>query len=84
MSVEGVIDAVEALPEPSTLSVSYPANCAECTIGVSTVDAVVRCTGATLELIFSRAGSPRELLEAFSEVRAAFRFTQDESLAALL
>ncbi len=84
VSVEAVIDAVEALPEPSTLSVNYPANCAECVIGVSTIDAVVRCTGATLELVFPRAGSPRELLEAFGAVRAAFRFTEDEALAALL
>jgi hypothetical protein len=84
VSVEAVIDAVESLPDPATLSVSYPANCSECTLRVPCVDAVVRCTGATLELVFPRAGSPRELVEAFGEVRAAFRFTQSESLAGLL
>ena len=84
VSVEAVIDAVEALPEPARLGVAYPADCAECTLRVPEVDASVRCTGATLELVFPRAGSPRELIEAFGEVRAAFRFTQDESLAGLL
>lgn len=84
VAVEDVIDAVEALPEPQTMSVRYPANCAECTLAVPGVDAEVRCTGATLELGFPRAGSPRELLEAFGEVRSAFRFTNDEALVALL
>ncbi len=84
VSVEAVIDAVESLPEPATLGVDYPANCSECTLSVPGVEATVRCTGATLELVFPRAGSPRELIEAFGEVRAAFRFTQDESLSGLL
>lgn len=82
--VEAVIDAVEALPEPAHLTVAYPADCSECTLRVPEVEATVRCTGATLELVFPRAGSPRELIEAFGEVRAAFRFTQDEALAGLL
>ena len=84
VSVEAVIDAVEALPGPARLDVAYPADCTECTLGVSGVDATVRCTGATLELVFPRAGSPRELIEAFGEVRTAFRFTQDASLSGLL
>jgi hypothetical protein len=82
--VEDVVDAVEALAVPVSMSVSYPASCAECTIAVEGVDAVVRCTGATLELVFPRAGSPRELLEAFGRVRSAFRFTGDAALVALL
>lgn len=84
VSVEAVIDAVESLPDPATLSVSYPASCAECTLSVPGVDATVRCTGAALELAFPRAGSPRELIEAFGEVRAAFRFTQNGALAGLI
>lgn len=84
VSVEAVIDAVEALPGPARLGVMYPADCTECTLSVPEVEATVRCTGATLELVFPRAGSPRELIEAFGEVRAAFRFTQDASLAGLL
>jgi hypothetical protein len=84
VAVEAVIDAVEALPDSSAMTVSYPANAAECTLLVTGVDATVRCTGATLELIFPRAGSPRELIEAFGRVRSAFRFTQDAALAGLL
>jgi hypothetical protein len=84
VAVEAVIDAVEALPATSNLTVHYPASCAECTLGVPDVDATVRCTGATLEMIFPQAGSPRELLEAFSRVREAFRLTQDAALAGLL
>lgn len=84
VSVEAVIDAVEGLPASTRLSVEYPANCAECTLHVPGVDAAVRCTGATLELVFSRAGSPRELIEAFGAVRTAFRMAGDEALAGLL
>jgi hypothetical protein len=83
VSVEAVIDAVEALPD-TTLTVRYPATCAECTLAVPGVDAMVRCTGATVELVFSHAGSPRELIEAFGRVRSAFRLTEDASLAGLL
>jgi hypothetical protein len=84
VAVEAVIDAVEALPESSALTVRYPANCMECTLRVEGVNAEVRCTGATLEMVFARAGSPRELIEAFGEVRAAFRLTEDAALAGLL
>lgn len=84
VAVEAVIDAVESLPEAGALSVRYPASCAECTLSVPGVSAEVRCTGASLELVFPHAGSPRELIEAFGEVRTAFRFTQNESLAGLL
>lgn len=84
VSVEAVIDAIEGLPASTGLTVSYPANCAECTVKVAGVEAAVRCTGATLELDFPRAGSPRELIEAFGEMRAAFRFTEDAALGGLL
>jgi hypothetical protein len=84
VAVEAVVDAVEALSAESALTVQYPANCSECTLGVPHIDATVRCTGATLEMIFPSAGSPRELIEAFGRVRAAFRFTQDTALAGLL
>jgi hypothetical protein len=39
---------------------------------VDGVDARVRCTGAALDLVFPRAGSPGELIEAFAAVRGAF------------
>jgi len=84
VSVEAVIDAVEDLPDTSSLAVHYPADCSECTLRVPDVSAEVRCTGATLELVFPHAGSPRELIEEFGRVRSAFRFTQDQSLAGLL
>ncbi|MBE2212767.1 MAG: hypothetical protein IAE82_02775 [Opitutaceae bacterium] len=83
VSVEAVIDAVEALPEPARLTVAYPADCSMCTVQVPGVEAVVRCTGATLELEFPRAGSPRELIEAFGAVRTAFRFSESGPLAGL-
>jgi hypothetical protein len=84
VAVEAVIDAVEALPPEMPLAVQFPSSCAECTLTVPAVDAVVRCTGATLEMVFPRPGSPQQLLEAFSEVRAAFRLTRSEALASLL
>ena len=84
VSVEAVIDAVEALPDTASLRVSYPADCGECTLTVTGVDATVRCTGSSLEMEFGRPASPRELIEAFGEVRAAFRLHEDAALAGLL
>jgi hypothetical protein len=84
VAVEAVIDAIEALPETAAMTVSYPASATECTLVVPDVDATVRCTGATLEMVFPRAGSPRELIEAFGRVRSAFRLTEDAALAGLL
>lgn len=81
-SVEAVIDAIEALDEASGLSVSYPSDCSECEIRVAEVDAHVRCTSAALEMVFPRAGAPRELIDAFAQVRAAFRI--DRELAGLI
>ncbi len=39
---------------------------------VNNVDANVRCTGASLDMVFPRAGSPRELIAAFAAVRGSF------------
>jgi hypothetical protein len=80
--VEAVIDAIEALDEAAGLVVNYPADCCECVIGVAGVDAQVRCTGATLDIVFPRAGSPRELIAGFAAVRGAFAVSRE--LAGLL
>ena len=76
VSVEAVIDAIEALEGEGGLRVNYPSDCRECTIGVAGVEAEVRCTGAALEIVFPRAGGPAELVEAFAGVRAAFQVSQ--------
>ncbi len=70
--VEAVIDAIEALDEAEGLRVDYPADCHECVIQVPGVGAQVRCTGASLDMVFPTAGSPRELLAEFEAVRSAF------------
>lgn len=80
--VEDVIDAIEALEEGAGLRVDYPADCRECVIGVEGVDATVRCTGATLDVVFPRAGAPRELIAGFAAVRGAFGVSRE--LATLL
>jgi len=98
--VEAVIDAVEALAaadddagntdgggdaeEAGRLRVDYPSDCSQCTLTVAGVSAAVVCDGATLEMRFDKAGSPRELVEAFAEVRKAFALTKDRALAGLL
>jgi hypothetical protein len=51
---------------------------------VEGVAAEVICDGATLELRFPRTGAPRELVEAFVAVRAAFALTKNRVLAGLL
>ena len=76
VSVEAVIDAVEALDGDGGLRVNFPSDCAECTIRVDEVEPEVRCTGATLEMVFPRGGSPRELIEAFAAVREAFQISK--------
>lgn len=82
VGVETVIDAVEGLAGDSALAVDYPSDCHECTITVPEVDAVVRCTGATLDLVFPSAGSPAQLFAGFAAVRAAFAV--NPALAALV
>ena len=74
--VEAVIDAIEVLDGEGGLSVRYPSDCRECVIGVEGVDATVRCTGATLDVVFPRGAGPAELLDAFGAVRGAFRISK--------
>lgn len=82
--VEAVIDAVEARAGEGGLTVAYPSDCRRCVLKVEGVAAEVICDGATLEMIFPRPGAPRELVEAFATVRAAFGLTRDRVLAGLL
>ncbi|HEX2861971.1 MAG TPA: hypothetical protein VHN79_10040 [Lacunisphaera sp.] len=84
VKVEAVIDAVEALPPGDKLTVSYPSDCHECRLSVEGVAAEVACDGATLEMRFPRAGSPREMVESFLAVRSAFALTKNRVLAGLL
>jgi hypothetical protein len=84
VKVEAVIDAVEARPAGGTMTVSYPSDCRQCTLKVEGVEAEVVCDGATLEMRFPRAGSPREMVAAFLAVRSAFALTKDRVLAGLL
>ena len=74
--VEAVVDAIEALDGEGGLDVRYPSDCRDCTITVAGIDAAVRCTGATLDMIFTRAGGPAELLAAFGAVREAFQISK--------
>lgn len=82
VSVEAVIDAIEGLDDATALRVTYPSDCRECQIAVEGVEAQVRCTGASLDMIFPRAGAPRELLAEFAVVRGAFQLSR--ALGALM
>lgn len=84
VKVEAVIDAIEARPAGDALRVSYPSDCRHCVLTVEGVAAEVVCDGATLEMRFPRAGSPREMVAAFLAVRSAFALTKDRVLAGLL
>lgn len=77
--VEAMVDVIESLNGEGGLAVTYPADCRECVISVDGVDAQVRCTGAALDMVFPRAGSPRELMAEFAAVRSAFRVSQELS-----
>lgn len=74
--VEAVIDAIEALDGEGGMSVRYPSDYRDCTIAVSGVDAEVRCTGGSLEVVFPRGGAPAELIDAFAAVREAFQISK--------
>lgn len=74
--VEAVIDAIESLDGEGGLTVTYPSDYRDCTIRVEGVDADVRCTGATLDVLFSRSGAPAELIDAFASVREAFQISK--------
>jgi len=74
--VEAVVDAIEALDGDDGLVVSYPSDCRECEIAVDGVDAKVRCTPTSLEMIFPRAAGPAELMDGFAAVRGAFAMSK--------
>lgn len=76
VSVEAVVDAIEVVGADGRLTVTYPSDCRDCVISVVGVDAQVRCTGASLEIVFSRGGGPAELIDAFSEIRGAFAISK--------
>lgn len=80
--VEAVVDAIEALDGEGGLRVDYPSDCRECVIRVTGVEADVRCSGASLEVVFPRAGSPAELIDGFAAVRDAFQISK--ALSALI
>ncbi len=80
--VEAVIDAIEALDGEGGIGVEYPSDCRDCTVRVAGVDAAVRCTGMSLEIVFARGGGPAELLAAFAAVREAFQISK--ALAGLI
>ncbi len=75
--VEAVIDLIEHLDGEGGLAVDYPADCRECMIRVAGVAAEVRCTGAAMEMVFPRAGSPGELMAEFAAVRGAFAVSRE-------
>lgn len=74
--VEAVIDAIEALDPAGGMRVDYPSDCSDCVIGVTGVDAEVRCTGAALQVVFARGGAPAELIDAFAAVHDAFQISK--------
>jgi hypothetical protein len=76
-SVEAMIDVIESLEGEGGIQVSYPSDYRECVISVEGVEAQVRCSGASLEIVFPRAGSPRELMEGFAAVREAFGVSRE-------
>jgi hypothetical protein len=80
--IEDMVDAIEALDEDSGLTVTYPADCHECSIAVAGLDARVRCTGTTLDIVFPLPGAPRELMTEFATVRTAFGVSRE--LAAMI
>ncbi len=84
VSVEAVIDAVEDLDGAGGLHVDYPSDYRDCTLRVDGVEAAVMCDGGSLSMVFTGAGAPMELVEAFVAVRRAFALSKRSALAGLL
>ncbi|MCC5838967.1 MAG: hypothetical protein JJT96_02495 [Opitutales bacterium] len=84
VSVEGLIDGVEALDENSPLTVDYPPDCRECTIRVPGVAAEAICNGHSLALRFPGLHGPTEIFTAFGQVRSAFLASGAGDLSALV
>lgn len=84
--VENVIDAVEGLGDRagSAMSVTYPSNCATCTLAVEGVDAEVRYEPHELSIVFPRTAPPGALWTSFLAVRHAFALSEDETLTGLI
>jgi hypothetical protein len=80
--VEAVIDAIEELDGDDGLRVDYPADCRDCRISMPGVEAEMLCDGTSLDMVFTRPGSPRELMAEFDRVRSAFALSPE--LAALI
>jgi hypothetical protein len=74
--VESIIDAIESVGAEHGLVVDYPSDCRTCEIKVEGVDAVVRCNAGGMDILFPRAGSPRDLIESFTAVRHAFAMSK--------
>ena len=74
-SVEEIIDAIEALDGSAGVSVDFPSDYRHCILRVEGVDAQVRCTAGTLEVVFSRRGSPADLIDGFEALRNAFQIS---------
>ena len=84
LSVEAVIDAVEALdPGLCRMEVNYPSDCHQCTLRVPGVDAEVVYNGASLEMHFPRKMESGVLWNAFDSVRKSFDLSGN-TLSALL
>lgn len=66
------------------LKVDYPSDCRCCTLRVEGVTAEVEFDGGELAVVFPRAGSPSELIDAFAEVRRVFVLSKSRALAGLL
>ncbi|MDR0352464.1 MAG: hypothetical protein LBI02_03610, partial [Opitutaceae bacterium] len=73
-----------AVCEAARLSVDYPSDCRCCTLRVEGVTAEVEFDGGELAMVFPRAGSPVELIDAFAEVRRVFVLSKNRALAGLL
>jgi hypothetical protein len=84
VDIEAIIDAVESLGEADSLRVDYPSDCEECELTVRDVDAKVRVTASSLEMLFPQAGAPSELLDGFLAVRRRFRMAEAGVLGGLL
>ena len=82
VKVEAVIDAVEA--GAGGLRVHYPSDCRHCVLEVDGVPAEVICDGLTLEMRFTRPGSPAEMVAAFAAMRSAFALTKNRVLSGLV
>lgn len=84
ISIEEIIDTIEALSPPSQLQIDYPSDCKFCTLIAPDITAKIIFTNNSVEMNFPRPGSPGALFSDFLRLRQEFSIHQASGLSPII